>query len=310
MLPVNLLPVNLLPVNLLPVILLPVRRLLLVRCGQGYDFAAKLSSTFFTSEYAFVATWYDHPQYFDMVFRDETAAEVRFFQQAFERFADGNVQRLLEPGCGSGRLVAAMAAKGFDVTGLDLSQPMLDYLTRRLERAKMDAEVVLGDMTDMSFPSQFDAAFCTFNTFRHLLDDQAAITHLRSVAKNLRPGGLYILGFHLIPMDADPECTERWVAKHGGTKVHVTLKVIDFDRRKRQEMLRVSIKAEKRSGKIERVRSEFPLRIYTPAQAKKLLAKVSDELQIVGIYDFDYDIDEEREFDNDLTDALFVLKRI
>ena len=87
------------------------------------------------------------------------------------------------------------------------------------------------------------------------------------------------------------------------------LKVIDFDRKKRREMLRVSVKAEKKSGSVERIRSEFPLRIYTPAQARKLLNKVSDVYQIAGIHDFDYDIDEEREFDNDLTDALFVLKR-
>jgi hypothetical protein len=63
------------------------------------------------------------------------------------------------------------------------------------------------------------------------------------------------------------------------------------------------------SGDIERIRSEFPLRIYTPAQAKSLLGKVSDLYEIAGIYDFDYDIEEERTFDNDLTDALFVLKR-
>ncbi len=60
---------------------------------------------------------------------------------------------------------------------------------------------------------------------------------------------------------------------------------------------------------MERVRSEFPLRIYTPAQAKRTLKKVDDIFEIAGIYDFDYDIDEPREFDNDLTDALFVLKR-
>ena len=53
----------------------------------------------------------------------------------------------------------------------------------------------------------------------------------------------------------------------------------------------------------------IPLRIYTPAQAKQLLGKVKDVFEISGIYDFDYDIDEPREFDNDLTDALFVLKR-
>ena len=256
-----------------------------------------------------MASWYDHPQYFDMVFRDETAAEVRFFEQAFDRFAVGDVRRVFEPGCGSGRLVAEMAARGYEVTGLDLSEPMLRYLRRRLNRRKLDGHLVCGDMTAMHFERKFDSVFCTFNTFRHLTEEAAAIAHLRSIAENLRAGGLYILGFHLIPMDADPECTERWSARHGGTEVKVTLKVIDFDRKSRKEMLRVSVKATKPSGKVERIRSEFPLRIYTPAQAKRLLKKVSDVFEIVGIYDFDYDIDEEREFDNDLTDALFVLRR-
>ena len=80
-----------------------------------------------------MASWYDHPHYFDLVFRDETEAEVAFFKQAFQRFASGEVRRVLEPGCGSGRLVVAMAAEGFDVTGLDLSQPMLDYMQKRLQ---------------------------------------------------------------------------------------------------------------------------------------------------------------------------------
>lgn len=253
--------------------------------------------------------WYDHPQYFDMVFRNETAAEVAFFDQAFRRFADLPVRRLLEPGCGSGRLVAEMAARGYRVTGLDLSQAMLDYLARRLKRRGLNADLVLADMTEMKFTEKFDSAFCTFNTFRHLIDERDAVSHLRSVADHLHPGGIYLLGFHLIPMDADPECIERWKASHGGTNVSVTLRVIDFNRRTRQETLRVSIKAQKRSGKIERIRSEFPLRIYTPAQARQLLNKVDDVFEIRSIHDFDYDIDEPREFDNDLTDALFVLKR-
>ena len=90
----------------------------------------------------------------------------------------------------------------------------------------------------------------------------------------------------------------------------MTLKVIDFDRSARREMLRVSIKATKRSGQVERIRSEFPLRLYTTAQVKKLFSRVADVLQVVEVFDFDYDIDEPRDFDNDLTDALFVLRRV
>ena len=256
-----------------------------------------------------MADWYDHPQYFDMVFRDETPAEVSFFQDAFDRYAKRPVQHVLEPGCGSGRLVAAMSERGYEVTGLDLSQPMLNYLGKRLRRRKLQANLVLGDMTSMEFSTLFDAAFCTFNTFRHLLSDKDAISHLKSVAKHLRSGGIYILGFHIIPLDADTECTERWKASHGGTDVSVTLKVIDFERRIRQEKLRVSIKATKKSGKIERIRSEFSLRLYTYQQVQKLVNAVRDDFELVGIHDFDYDIDEVRSMDEDLTDAVFVLRK-
>ncbi|MCC9640730.1 class I SAM-dependent methyltransferase [Rhodopirellula sp. JC740] len=253
--------------------------------------------------------WYDRPQYFDMVFRDETTAEMAFFDEAYQRYATGTVSRVYEPGCGSGRLVAASAARGYDVIGLDNNDAMLAYLRRRLQRRKLSANLINGDMTTHVCSPQIDAAFCTFNTFRHMLDEDSAVSHLQSVADSLRPGGIYILGFHCIPMDADPDCTERWKAAHGGTQISVTLKVIDFQRRKRRETLRVSIKATKRNGVVERLRSEFPLRIYTPKQAFDLLASVDDVFEIVSVHDFDYEIDEHREMDNDLTDALFVLRK-
>ncbi|TWU35093.1 class I SAM-dependent methyltransferase [Novipirellula artificiosorum] len=253
--------------------------------------------------------WYDYPQYFDMIFRDETAAEVRFFEQAFTKYVSGKTQRLLEPGCGSGRLVAAMAKRGYDVTGLDLNRPMLDYLQKRLARRGLRASLILGDMTQMTLDTRFDAAFCTFNTFRHLTSETAAIAHLNSVADHLRSGGIYILGFHCIPLDADEESTERWSAVHGGTRVHVTLRVVDFNRRKRLETLRASIKAVTRGGKVHRVRSEFPLRLYTIQQAKGLLKKVSNRLRIVDAFDFDYDINQPRVMDDDLIDAVFVLQK-
>ena len=94
-----------------------------------------------------MAEWYKYPQYFDMLFRDETADEVEFFEAAFERYALRDVQRVFEPGCGSGRLVVAMAAQGYDVTGLDLSEAMIAYIQRKLKRRKLEATCLLGDMT-------------------------------------------------------------------------------------------------------------------------------------------------------------------
>lgn len=256
--------------------------------------------------------WYDRPQYFDMIFRDETADEVRFFEAAFERFAKGPVKRVFEPGCGSGRLVAAMAAKGYQVAGLDLNDSMLAYLRQRLKRRGLDATLYAGDMArldEAGVSGTFDASFNTFNTFRHLLDEATAVAHLRQVADRVRLGGVYILGFHIIPLDAFEVETERWSAKHGGTTVKMTLTARDPNRRRRLETVCVDIRARRATGKVEKLRSEFDLRLYTVPQAKKLFATVNDVWEIAEIFDFHYDIDEPREFDDDLTDALFILRR-
>ncbi len=253
------------------------------------------------------ANWYDYPQYFDMVFRDETASEVAFFQEAFARYVDGPVNRVLEPGCGSGRLVTALASRGLAVTGVDLSAPSLNYLRCKLRRRGLSATLVQGDFTRMDLPQPFDAAYCTFNTFRHLTTEQAAVSHLQSVADHLRPGGIYILGFHIIPLDAEKQCIERWKATHGSTTVNVTLRVTDFNRRKRLEQIHVVLTA-KTPTKTTRCRTDFPLRLYTTAQVEATLARVP-ALEVAGIYDFDYDITAPRVMDDDLIDCVLVLRK-
>lgn len=264
-------------------------------------------------------SWYDHPQYFDMAFRDETASEVAFLELALSRYVQPmreTAMRLYEPGCGSGRLVAAMAARGHHVVALDNNQAMLDYLAARVKRSRRianrggQAEWVLGDMTTHVCRPVVDAAFCTFNTFRHLTTPEAAESHLRAVAESIRPGGIYVLGFHCLPMDVDPESIERWTAVHGRTKVAITFRVTDFNRRARLEQIRVTIKAtDTKTDTVRRIRSEFPLRLYTPRQARTLMSDVSDVFELVAIHDFDYDIDVVRKVDRDLIDAVFVLRR-
>ncbi|WP_372896900.1 class I SAM-dependent methyltransferase [Stieleria sp.] len=256
-----------------------------------------------------LANWYDHPQYFDMLFREETPVEVAFFEEAFQRFAERKVRRVFEPGCGSGRLVVAMAAKGYDATGLDLSDAMLNYMRRKLKRRKLQATCVKGDMTHLQFDQPFDAAFCTYNTFRHLLSEKDAVAHLRSMADSIATGGLYILGMHLVPEEDYEAVVERFKMSQAGTTLTTTISVPHTDEKKRLETLRVKLKAVKSSGEIIRIQSEFPLRLYTPTQLKRLFKKVSDQFELVESFDFAYDIDDPLPFDKELLEGLFVLRK-
>ena len=135
-----------------------------------------------------------------------------------------------------------------------------------------------------------------------------ALSHLKSVAAALRPGGLFFFGLHLLPHDADERCIERWRAKTGGTSVCFTLKVTEWDRRKRIETLRVSMLIRKPTQKPLRVQTEMQLRTYRFNQFQTLLAKVP-ELELAETFDFWYEIDEPVPVSRDSSDTLLVLRK-
>ena len=251
--------------------------------------------------------WYDHPEYYDLSMQDETPAEAAFIEAACRKYCDFPVRRLVEPACGSGRLVVEMAARGYDVTGLDLNEKALKFLEKQLKRRKLRAEVLRADMTDFTLSQPAGAAFCLLNSFRHLLTEAAAKRHLETVAQNLQPGGIYILGLHLVPLDAFDNAIERWRSRKGKTQVSTDLRGTATDRRRRIETLQVSLLV-RRGEQVWRFRGQFDLRLYTASQFRKLLASVP-VFELCDVYDFWYEIDEPLKLNNEISDTVFILKK-
>lgn len=250
---------------------------------------------------------YDYPQYWDLAFRDETKAEARFLVEAADRWTDRPLSRVYEPGCGGGRLVVELAAQGIDVVACDNNRACVRYVRQRLRRRELDGIVELADMCQFAPEKPVDVAVCPVNTIRHLLTENDVQNHLTAVARAVRPGGLYVIGLHLMPPDADEEDGERWTARHGKTKVTVTLKVADFSRRTRRETLKFSLRV--RSGSRDlRLVSEFEYRLYDAAQMKRTIAAASD-WTLLSIHDFWYDIDDPLPLDDDRADTVLVLQR-
>jgi SAM-dependent methyltransferase len=254
-----------------------------------------------------VANWYDYPHYYDIAFQAPTRRETDFIEAACRKYCPFDARRFLEPACGSGRLITELAARGYQVTGFDLSQPALSYLRRRLARRRLYAETFAAEMSDFRVGRSADVAYCLINTFRHLLIEQAACAHLECIARSLRPGGIYVLGMDLLPLHADRREAERWTRKRGKTKVTVTQRVLRKDFRRRIEDRQVSLVA-RRGSKELRLRNEFQLRTYTPRQFRRLLASVPS-LELCDVYDFRYDIDQPLALNDKITYGVFVLRR-
>ncbi|MFM8573106.1 MAG: SAM-dependent methyltransferase [Pirellula sp.] len=251
--------------------------------------------------------WYDHPEWYEAGFLKETPTEARFLEDVFRKYVPFPVEKILEAGCGSGRLVREMARRGYAVTGMDLNQQSLDYCQSQLKKLGCRAVLSKQDMTDFHFDQPFDAAFNAINTFRHLETESAAISHLRCIAKHLRPGGVFVLSLHLIPDDGDMWGTESWSVRTPEYSIRYSLTVKEFDIEKRIETLKMTMKVSIQ-GEEKRLTDMLRLRLYNVDQIKSLLEKIK-ALELVGVYDFWFDIKDPCRLTKKTCDAVLVRKK-
>jgi SAM-dependent methyltransferase len=255
-----------------------------------------------------VASWYDYPRYYDIAFQAYTQHEADFIEAACRKYCPFRARRLLEPACGTGRLITELATRGYELSGFDVSQPGLRYLRRRLSRFRLNAEIFEAEMSNFRISQPADAAYCLINTFRYLLTEQAARGHLECIAGSLRPGGIYVLAMNLLPLDVDKREELRWTQWRGKTKVTITQRVLRTDLHRRIEDVQVCLMACHGSKEL-RLQHAFQLRTYTLRQFRRLLASVPS-LELCDVYDFRYDIDQPLAVNTEIAYGLFVLRRL
>jgi SAM-dependent methyltransferase len=97
---------------------------------------------------------------------------------------------VLDLGCGTGTLAIMLAARGFDVTGVDPAGAMLD-----VARAKPNAGRVRwihGSAASLPALLRVDLVTMTGNAAQAIVDDEAWQSTLRGVRDALRPGGRFV----------------------------------------------------------------------------------------------------------------------
>ncbi len=255
-----------------------------------------------------VKSWYDYPQLYELGFLKETPKESKFLEAVFKKYVPFPVNNVLELGCGSGRLVCEMATRGFSMTGLDLNPTALEYCQKKLKKLGVKGETVVGDMTNFKFDQPFDSAVNAINTFRHLESEEAALAHLDCVAEHLKPGGVFVLSLHLLPIDGDLWGTERWAAMQEDMSVYYALTVVETSMKTRLEKLRISMLVKKKQESF-RLSDHITLRIYTAPQLKGLIAKAK-KFKLIAIHDFWFDIESTQKLNSEAVDTILVLQRV
>lgn len=95
--------------------------------------------------------------------------------------------RVLDVGCGTGRLACALAAKGHEVTGADPATAMLEAARRKPEAGKI--AWVEGFADELDLAERFDLIVMTGHVFQVFLEDAEILAVLKNLKRHLAPGG-------------------------------------------------------------------------------------------------------------------------
>jgi ubiquinone/menaquinone biosynthesis C-methylase UbiE len=119
--------------------------------------------------------------------------ELEFFQFIFHTCANVKVTKILDVGCGTGRHSIPLIKSGYEVTGLDKSQNMLNTFRKKLEVVNLKANIIKKDMKNIDFAEEFHAIICMNSAFMYLLADKDILQTLKRFRNALEPGGVAII---------------------------------------------------------------------------------------------------------------------
>jgi SAM-dependent methyltransferase len=124
-----------------------------------------------------------------MIGEEQTRSEADFIKK---ELGVSPPAKILDVPCGGGRHSLALAATGYQMTGVDISSDFLKAAKSKAAERKATVTWEQGDMRDLTWQREFDGAFCFGNSFGYY-DDQRNEDFLRAVAGTLKPGAKFVL---------------------------------------------------------------------------------------------------------------------
>ncbi len=168
------------------------------------------------------AEWFDSP-YYHILYKDRDESEAEgFIDHLLETLHPPSGSQMLDLACGKGRYSRHLAGKGYDVTGLDLSEQSIEF-ARQFEHDHL--HFFTHDMREPFREAAFDYIFNFFTSFGYFEEEAEDLKTLKNVAHSLKPEGTFVLDFF----------NAHYVRQRLTGPEHREINGITFDLHKRQE---------------------------------------------------------------------------
>jgi len=136
--------------------------------------------------------WFNSP-YYHILYSQRNDEEAEFLIDNLSSYLKpAPNSRILDIACGRGRHAIYLNKKGYDVTGIDLSEQNIRY-AKQFEQKHL--HFFVHDMRKLSFINYFDISLNLFTSFGYFETEKDHVNALKSFCKGLKPDGTLVVDY-------------------------------------------------------------------------------------------------------------------
>jgi SAM-dependent methyltransferase len=136
--------------------------------------------------------WFNSPYYHKLYFQRDEKDALQFFNRLIKYLAPPTGSFMLDTACGRGDHSRALAAMGFDVTGVDI---VPDSIDQALTSATDSLHFFQHDIRLPFWINYFQYAFNFFTSFGYFRTEREHYNAIRTISNSLKPNGIFVLDY-------------------------------------------------------------------------------------------------------------------
>ena len=214
--------------------------------------------------------------------------ECDLVEKIISKFILNKELAILDIGCGTGGHSIEMAQRGYSVTGVDLSQPMLDLAAKKsiMLPHKQRPNWICGDARSVDTGCTYDVAIMMFAVSGYLTDNNDVLNCLRNIRSQLKTGALLICDFWSGPavIAAPPVDRIREVQTPNGKVIRVSSTTLDIEKHTAEITFKLWTIANDKF--VDEVREIHHLRYFFPQEFSLYLSSAGFKLESISEFPY------------------------
>lgn len=143
-----------------------------------------------------------YSQYYNLLYKDKDyAGEEEYVHKLIQKYRPGS-KTILNFGCGTGHHDFLLAEKGYEITGVDMSEEMIDVANSHLSSLAPQlstTQFVHGDIRNIKLDKTFDAVTALFHVISYQTSNEDLLSTFQNAYRHLNTNGILLFDVWYTP---------------------------------------------------------------------------------------------------------------